>query len=126
MNSVKMSSRGYVLFFINFAAHLIALYLAIEVYTVWVPHYIGFIKGSPLNLPLATLWLNATSAFILHYWIVIALGISLADGAACWLLMRRSDSVLLWQWSALVIFTYMIVFACTSIVFCLPVLIPQQ
>jgi hypothetical protein len=125
MKNVNSSTRAHVPLVVNFLAHCVALWLAIETYTVAVPHYINFIKEAPVNLPTITLWLVTITRIFVSYWVVIALGILLADGAVCWLLFRRHSSPLLWQWSTLVLFTFMIIFACTGIVFTLPVPIGQ-
>jgi hypothetical protein len=115
------NSKIYLPLAVNLVAHCTALFLAIEMYSVWIPHYIALIKVPEVIIPEVTLWLQATSRFIVNYWVVVALGIMLVDATVCWVLVRRRSSHYLWQWSSFVLFTFMVIFAITGIVLCLPV-----
>jgi hypothetical protein len=121
MANVSPASKIYLHLAINLVAHCTALFLAIEMYTVWIPHYIVLIRAGEVRIPEVTLWLQATSRFIVSYWVIVAFGIMLIDATVSWVLVRRCSAHYLWQWSILVLFAFMVIFAITGIVLCLPV-----
>jgi hypothetical protein len=121
MTNVNPASNIYLPLAINLVAHCTALFLAIEMYAVWIPHYIDLIRVAEVRIPELSLWLQATSRFIVNYWVIVALGIMLVDATVSWVLVRRRSAHYLWQWSTFVLFTFMVIFASTGIVLCLPV-----
>ena len=100
--------------------HFIALFLAIDVYAVWVPRYIKMIADAVVKIPQITLWIHSISDFMVSYWPIVGIAVVLLDIMVCLLLLRKCAACRIWQWSSFVLFLYILMLACTCVVLCLP------